>query len=93
MQQNQIQELVHFLNPNRVQFRKHQDALYELDTRLFILNKTLVSAMQAVSYLGYTVAVVTNVLTYQNMSKYYDTVYGLNFNWKPSLRKRQLYHQ
>ena len=56
-------ELGHFLNLTMVKVGEHQEALYELDTRLFILNKTLVSIMQAVSYLMHTVAVLTDAHT------------------------------
>ena len=40
-----------------------QEALYELDTRLIFLNNVLMSIMQAISYLRYTVAVLTDVHT------------------------------
>ena len=60
MQQDEIVELALFLNLFMVQVGEHKEALYELDTRLLILN---MSTMQAVCYLSYTTAVLTNVCT------------------------------
>ena len=46
-----------------IQVTEHHESLHELDTRLLILNKTLMSTMQAVPYLRYTVEVLTDVCT------------------------------
>ena len=46
-----------------VQVEEHQEALYGLDTRLLILNKSLMSTMQTVSHLRYTITVLTYVHT------------------------------
>ena len=60
-QQDQILELAHFLIQTLVQVGDHQEALCELNTRLLNLNKSLMSTMQAVFYLKYTVTVLADV--------------------------------
>ena len=61
--QEQILYLANFLNLTMVQDGKHQEALYEMATRLLILSKLLMSTTQAVCYLSYTVAALTDTLT------------------------------
>ena len=51
LQQDQTLELAHFLNLTVVLVGEHQETLYDLDTRLIILDRTLMSTMQALSYL------------------------------------------
>ena len=63
LQQDQILELVHFLNLTLVQVKEHQEALYKLDTKLLIVNKSPMPTMQVVSYLRYTVAVSSELCT------------------------------
>ena len=46
-----------------IQIGEYQEVLYELDTRLLIINKTDMSAMQTVSYLRYTITILTDVHT------------------------------
>ena len=58
MQQDQILELAYFLKRTMIQVGGHQEVLYQLDTRLLIPNKTLMPAMQAVSYLILTITLV-----------------------------------
>ena len=62
LQQDQIIELAHFLKLTMVQVGEHQEFLYELDTRLLILNKTLfMFTKQTISYPMCTVTVLTDV--------------------------------
>ena len=46
-----------------IQFEGHQEVLYELHTRLPILNKMLMSTIQTVLFLRYTVEVLTYIHT------------------------------
>ena len=43
MQQKQILELTHFLNLTMNQVREHKNALYDIDNRLLLVNKTLMT--------------------------------------------------
>ena len=45
LQLDQISDLSNFLNLTMAQVGEHQKALYEWDTSLLILNKTLMSTM------------------------------------------------
>ena len=49
-----------------VQIAAHQNILYELDTKLLIMNKTLVKILRAVTHLQYTVAIFTDIQTILN---------------------------
>ena len=42
-----------------VQVAVYQNMLYELDTKLSIMNKTSVKTLKAVTHLKYTVAILT----------------------------------
>ena len=46
-------ELTHYLNLMIVEVCEHQTVLYELDTRLLIFSKTLISTMKALSHVKY----------------------------------------
>ena len=41
LQEKQILELTHFLNLTMNQVREHKNALYDIDNRLMIVNKTM----------------------------------------------------
>ena len=56
-------ELLHFLNLTLIQVGEHQEALYEMDTRLIILNRTPMSSIKTFSYLRYPVVVLADVHT------------------------------
>ena len=56
-------ELAHHLDLTMVQVHEHQGDLYELDTKLLIFNKTLISTMKALSHIWYILSVLTDVHT------------------------------
>ena len=49
-----------------VQVAVHQNMLYELDTKLLIMNKTLVKTVRPVAHLEYTFAILTYIQTALN---------------------------
>ena len=63
MQENQIFELDQFLILTMVQVAAHQNMLYGLDTKLLIMNKTLVKTLRALTHLKFTVAILTDIQT------------------------------
>ena len=63
LKESQILEITHYLNPTMVQICKHCGVLYELDTRLLIFNKTLISTIKALSHVRYMLSVLSEVHT------------------------------
>ena len=53
LQEKQILELTHFLNLTMNQVREHKNALYDIDNRLMIVNKTMMAHLR-VSLLSMT---------------------------------------
>ena len=61
LQERQIFETAHYLNLTATQVREHRKILYELDTRLLTLNKTLIYTMHIVSHLRYSFLVLSDI--------------------------------
>ena len=61
LQEAQILEIIHYLNLTMVQGCDDDDVLYELDIRLLIFNKTLISTTMALSHVRYMLSVFTDV--------------------------------
>ena len=60
MQDKQIKHLAKFLNLAMHQISRHSEMLYEMDTKMFIINNTLQHLMQNIDALHYE----SNVLHY-----------------------------
>ena len=53
MQDKQIQHLAKHLNLTMHQVSRHEEMLYEMDTKMFIINKTIQDIMMSLSFLQY----------------------------------------
>ena len=53
LQDKQIKYLVKFLNLTMHQVSRHSEMLYEMDTKMFIINKTLQDVMWSINFLQY----------------------------------------
>ena len=67
LEQNELQEAQMFVSNTlkfiMVQVHEHCGVLHELDTRLVILNKTLISTMKTLSHVRYMPSLLKNVCT------------------------------
>ena len=63
LQEDQIMELAHFLNLTMVQVSAHQEAIYELDTNLQILNMTLQRLMTEMNRVQYSITILNDIRT------------------------------
>ena len=53
LQDKQIKHLAKYLNLTMHQVSRHEDMLYEMDTKMFIMNKTIQDIMMGISFLWY----------------------------------------
>ena len=53
LQDKQIQHLAKHLNLTMHQVSRHEEMLYEMDTKIFIMNKTIQDIMMSLSFLQY----------------------------------------
>ena len=75
MQDKQIKQLANYLNLTMHQVDKHNEMLYEMDTKMTIMNKTIQYIMQNIDTLQYK----TNILHFfQNkLYRVYTYLYAL----------------
>ena len=75
LQGKQIKELAKHLNFTMTQVSRHEEMLYELDSKLLILNQTLQMVMVQLSYVCYE----TNLVDHMKMrvNQIYTTIYAL----------------
>ena len=53
LQDKQIKHLAKYLNLTMHQVSRHEEMLYEMDTKMFIMNKTIQDIMRGISFLQY----------------------------------------
>ena len=53
MQDKQVQHLAKYLNLTMHQVSRHEEMLYEMDTKMFIMNKAIQDIMMNLSFLQY----------------------------------------
>ena len=53
LQDKQIKHLAKYLNLTMYQVSRHEEVLYEMDTKMFIINKTIQDIMMGISFLQY----------------------------------------
>ena len=61
LQTKQIQHMARHLNLTMTKVNQHEEMLYEMDTKLLILNKTLQTIMIAVSHIRYETDLVNHI--------------------------------
>ena len=75
LQDKQIKELARHLNLTMTQVNRHEDMLYELNSKLLVLNRTLQDVMVQLSYVRYE----TNLVDHMQMrvNHIYTAIYAL----------------
>ena len=73
MQDNQIKALANHLNSTMAHVNRHKTMLYELDSKLMILNRTLQNVMVQLSYFRYE----NNLIDNMQMRIIYTAIYAL----------------
>ena len=75
LQDKQIKALAGHLNPTMAHVNRHENMLYELDTKLMVLNKILQSIMVQLSYFRYE----SNLIDHMQLriNRIYTAVYAL----------------
>ena len=75
LQDKQIKALANHLNLTMAHVNRHETMLYELDSKLMILNRTLQSVMVQLSYFRYENNLVDNMQMHIN--HLYTAIYAL----------------
>ena len=63
LQENQILELMYYLNLTMIQVQEHSGVIWELDIKLLVFNNSLAKTMEALKYLHYMTTVLTDICT------------------------------
>ena len=75
LQDKQIKVLANHLNLTMAHVNRHETMLYELDSKLMILNKTLQNVMVQLSYFWYKNNLIDNMQMHNN--HIYTAIYAL----------------
>ena len=75
MQDKQIKVLGNHLNLTMAHVNRHETMLYELDSKLMILNRTLQNVMVQLSYFRYKNNLIDNMQ--MRINQIYTTIYAL----------------
>lgn len=78
VQSFQIRLLARYLNLTMTHVNQHEEMLYELDTQLFLINKTLQELLVSISYLQYEADLLEQMQNRLNCI--YSSMHGLRFD-------------